>query len=173
MWGRDDGGDGLAVERQWSWALEMVVGSWHSLCEQNPGHFNTGQTQPVLASLCGVILDLRPPHQTLLFCLAPFFRGESAATGQLVIKRAAAGMRGVFLTTTKFTSALSGRRETPDPGPCPKGQGADLATGHGWPFVPLPQHAVVPEGRGCSPVSNRIRTQSRASGGEVSENSLN
>lgn len=126
---------------QWSWALEMVVGCWHSLCEQNPGLFNTGRTQPVLASLCGVILDLPPPPQTLLFCRAPFFRGESAATGQLVIKRAAAGMRGVFLTTTKFTSALSGRRETPDPGPCPKGQGADLATGHGWPFVPLPQHA--------------------------------
>lgn len=106
----------------------MVVGCWHPPCGQTPGHFNTGWTQLVLASLCSVILDLTP--SPLLFSCVPSFRAESAATGQLVIQCAAAGTHSELLTMTKFASVQLGGQEgdSPSPGPAPRGR--ELAQPH-------------------------------------------
>lgn len=54
--------------RGWCWwadsgdAMELGIGDggrcWRPPCKPDPGHFNTGWMQPVLASPCGVVLDL-------------------------------------------------------------------------------------------------------------------
>lgn len=69
-------------------------------------------------------------------------------------------------TVTKFTSVQLEGQETPAPRSSPEGMGAGPATCCVWHFVPLPfgpQHTMVPEGKGCGPVSNGIRAQSKKS----------
>lgn len=88
-------------------------------------------TSPGISSQC----DFGPdPLTTSLVPCVPSFRGEPAATGQLVTKCAAAGVR-VFLGVAKVTAVQPGRQETPAPRSSPAGQGAGPASCCVWHFV--------------------------------------